>query len=177
MKKLHLKIRGRRIAEQLSTLIKKQDKIIDIGCGSGWVSYYLNGMGYKVTLSDVNNCNQTNLPIVIYKNELPFKDKKFDAALLISVLHHSHEPHHVVEEAKRVAKKVIVLEETYSNPMENLWINFWEYLMEMELGMLRHYNFYHFYKIPELEKMLNKKPDKLLWNFAHTMRRGLFVIK
>src|SRR5262249_35549675 len=54
-------------------------------------------------------------PIIYDSIELPFDHHYFDVALLITVLHHTKNPRQIVAESRRVAKKVIVIEEIYSN--------------------------------------------------------------
>lgn len=175
----HLQIRARDIVKQLLPYLKGRKKIVDIGCGSGWISYYLKRRGFDVTLCDVNYCNQTQLGMFLYKDKLTnMDDKEFDAALVISVLHHSEKPKRVIEEAKRVAKKVIILEDTYSNFIEKLLLIFGEWIGEFHLGMSRHYNFYYkFYSINQLRSMLNKIEDKTTWNVLHIYKRGLFILE
>ncbi|RMF55023.1 class I SAM-dependent methyltransferase [Candidatus Woesearchaeota archaeon] len=103
--------------KRITKHLKKTDNILDIGSGYGAVSWLLRKQGYKVTPLDVKNksCTKEIRPIIYNGRKIPFKDKSFDVALLITVLHHTKNPEEVLKEARRVAKRLIVMEETYSN--------------------------------------------------------------
>ena len=106
--------------ERIAKHLKKTDKILDIGSGYGSVSWLLKKQGHKVTSLDIKNksCTEEIKPIIYNGKEIPFKDKSFDVALLITVLHHTPNPEEIIIEAKRVAKCVIIIEETYSNAFQ-----------------------------------------------------------
>ena len=108
----HLQIRARNIVKELIPFISKEEKILDIGCGSGWISYYLKKEGFNIVLCDTTCCIGYDDTVVhiINNDQIPFKKNEFDVALLVSVLHHAQNPQKVISEAKRVAKRVIVLE-------------------------------------------------------------------
>lgn len=99
--------------------------ILDIGMGSGAVTCLLTNMGYKVIGGDVINLCIFNdvKPIILNGHHLPFVDCTFDVALLTYVLHHCEEPQKVFREAKRVAKRVIVIEDTYRNLLEKIFVS------------------------------------------------------
>ena len=95
-------------------------KVLDVGMGSGSISYLLIKKGFEVTGVDVSNLSiYENLKPVIYDGHgLPFKDNQFDTAVIIHVLHHCNDGLEVLREAKRVAKRVIFIEDTYRNAVE-----------------------------------------------------------
>ena len=64
----------------------------------------------------VNNSLVEGVEPIIYDGDnLPFKDKTFGTALLITVLHHTKNPQQVLHEALRVSNKVIIIEEIYDS--------------------------------------------------------------
>lgn len=103
----------------------KRNLILDIGMGTGAVACLLKNKGFNVVGGDViNSCIYKDLkPIIFNGNNLPFMDCIFDVALLTFVLHHCEEPLKVFREAKRVAKRVIVIEDTYRNPLEKIIVS------------------------------------------------------
>lgn len=93
------------------------EKIIDIGCGLGTLSGELMKLGYDVTSVDVKNISIVPevRPVIYDGQKLPYLDKAFDTALLITVLHHTPCPEKILAEALRVAKKVVVIEDVYNS--------------------------------------------------------------
>lgn len=108
--------------------IKKDDRIIDAGCGLGRWIIYLSKQGYDVTgvdnfkeaLDKLNNFDSSlKLNVADIKN-LPFTDNYFDAYLSFGVVEHDENgPKPALEEARRVLRKggVIILE----TPCDNLF--------------------------------------------------------
>jgi len=96
------------------------DKILDIGSGNGLVAHALRESGYDVTPLDVADLsyNESVKPVVYDGREMPFEDKKFDVALLLTVLHHIDQPDEVLREACRVARRVIIIEDIYENKLQ-----------------------------------------------------------
>lgn len=87
-------------------------KILDVGCGSGWLTRYLIGKGL-----DVVGCDNSSYAIKVSgaikgkATNLPFKDESFDAVLGISIIEHLtlEEAHEFLNESYRVLQKKGVL--------------------------------------------------------------------
>lgn len=75
---------------------------------------------FRVTLLDVVDISMIpNHAATIYDGKrIPFDDDVFDVALLITVLHHIADPDATLREAKRVARRIIVLEDLVENIRE-----------------------------------------------------------
>lgn len=94
-------------------------RILDVGCGEGYVGELLHEEGYRVEGVDVLPLHRTNLPFRVYDGDrLPFEADVFDGALLVYVLHHADDPRHLLEETLRVSRRVVVLESVYEHPWE-----------------------------------------------------------
>lgn len=108
---------GNKKVDLFSDQLNTSDSILDIGCGSGLVAYTLSNNGFDVRSVDVSNCSLIPQisPEVYDGKRLPYADKSFDVALLLTVLHHCNHPEQVLSEALRVSHKVIVVEDTYNN--------------------------------------------------------------
>lgn len=100
--------------------LNEDDQIIDIGSGNCLLSYQLQQIGYQVSPIDISNLSYSEkiTPLVYNGNNIPFDDKHFDTALLLAVLHHAKNPKQVLEEAKRVARKIIIIEDIYNNKIQ-----------------------------------------------------------
>ena len=121
MVRLSIENRNKEILAKILPFINsKKQRILDIGSGTGHTAKSLMEHGHKVICADVENMSvfeETN-PIIIDGERLPFKNKEFDVALLITVLHHTKDPRSVIKETKRVSKRIIVMEDTYNNSLQ-----------------------------------------------------------
>ena len=117
--------RAKDITEKISFFISPQDKVLDIGCGTCHVSKELIDKGYSVTSLDIRDLSffPPVKPVIYDGRHIPFSDKEFDIALLICLLHHTPEPEDILKEAGRVARKLVVMEDIYTNIL-NKYITF-----------------------------------------------------
>jgi len=117
-----------RVQEKLAELaphLAPGSRIIDIGAGNCVLCKGLQGRGHAVTPLDLDNLSfLEDIEPVIYDGvRIPFDDDSFDVALLITVLHHTTDPDAVLAEARRVARKLVIIEEIYTNPF-NKWATY-----------------------------------------------------
>ena len=121
----------------------KNKKVLDIGCGNGWVSWWARKEGADVTACDIfGTYIHPSIPFVLAPNEkLPFKDGSFDVVLTANVLHHGN-LNETAKEVYRVLKnggRLISLQE----PCINNETSEEEYLKtnlqkELDLGIDEH---------------------------------------
>ena len=97
--------------------LPKGSRVLDIGSGGGLATSVLLEMGMEVVPLDIQNgaYNSQVVPVIYDGNQIPFNDQSFDAALLLTVLHHIDEPTPVLKEAYRVANSVLIIEDIYTN--------------------------------------------------------------
>lgn len=110
--------RAYQIVPRLERFINKNDTVLDIGCGTGFISKTLKKRrGCKITLVDVAyNAMCDEFPVIIYDGKkLPFKENEFSEVLLIACLHHCKNPMQILDEAARVAKKIIIMEDVFTD--------------------------------------------------------------
>ncbi|TDI88282.1 MAG: class I SAM-dependent methyltransferase [Candidatus Dadabacteria bacterium] len=128
--------------ERISEYLSPKDKILDIGTGPGSVCLLMNGDGYNVTPIDV--IDQTLSPEIapeIYNGKkLPYNNSSFDTALILTVLHHTSNPEEILLEAKRVADKIIIIEDIYTNPIQRYLTYFVDSIVNMEFSGHPHSN-------------------------------------
>ena len=76
------------VTSRIEKYLSKSGKILDIGSGSGDVTFVIKSRGYNVTPVDVADFHGPRLvePVIYDGKKLPFKDKTFDTALLLMVL-------------------------------------------------------------------------------------------
>ncbi|MCB4790690.1 MAG: class I SAM-dependent methyltransferase [Elusimicrobia bacterium] len=98
-------------------------KILDVGCGNGFLTYYLEkcfsvvGLDYSKEMLRINPCKNLVLGDV---TALPFEDKSFDIVVCSGLLHHLDETsiRKALKEMKRVSRNYVVCcEPNRYNPM------------------------------------------------------------
>ncbi len=120
--------RANLIFKRIYPFIKNSKTVIDIGCGEGLISHLLKKKGKNVASVDI--ADKSVIPdfkVIVYDGKkLPFSRQKFDIALLLTVLHHTPDPQIVFEEAARVASKVIIIEDIYTNIFQKIFNVFFD---------------------------------------------------
>ena len=93
--------RAKTVVNRVLPFIKKSNKIVDIGSGTGHVSYLLKKQGNDITSVDVKDFHGPRFikPIIYDGKKLPFSDNQFDTALILMVLHHTPNPKIVFSES------------------------------------------------------------------------------
>jgi ubiquinone/menaquinone biosynthesis C-methylase UbiE len=102
---------------KIGSYITKKDRILDIGSGGGHVAHELKALGYHITTLDIKNKSYFDdvRPVTYDGRTIPFPDDHFDVSLLLTVLHHTEDPISILAEAKRVSKKIIIIEDLHKN--------------------------------------------------------------
>jgi ubiquinone/menaquinone biosynthesis C-methylase UbiE len=103
--------------ERIKGSIKKEDKILDLGCGPGSMTMLLKKKYFHVIPLDIKDLSFSSsvIPIIYDGRNIPFPDDSFDTALILTVLHHDLDPERIIQEARRVARKIIIIEDVYEN--------------------------------------------------------------
>ncbi len=114
--------------------LRPGDCILDIGAGSCNVAEVLGEAGFRTTPLDLRNLSFVpQLAPVLYDGQrIPFEDKSFDVALLVFMLHHTENPDAILEEASRVARRLIVIEDIYRGPVHRQVTFFFDSLLNWE---------------------------------------------
>lgn len=134
--------RAEKVFKQISPYLKKPEKILDVGCGSCFISKKLIENGFSVTSLDVENKSSFEeiKPVIYQGRKMPFKDKSFNSALLLMVLHHVKYPELVLKESMRVAKELIIIEDIYTHKLNKLWVQCRDSLLNFQFRSHPHNN-------------------------------------
>jgi len=88
----------------------KEDKILDIGCGDGLITYILGGKGIDNEKMAIKVGKRRGANIEFGDAySLPFQDEEFDAVFMGDLLEHLEFPQKAIKEARRVLKKYLYL--------------------------------------------------------------------
>ena len=100
-------------------IYKPFDSLLDVGCGDAYflkefikLSNPKRSVGTDISKPLLKIAQKNNPKLNFYRvdsKNLPFKDKEFDTAVLGEILEHVDDPIQVLKEAKRVAKKKIII--------------------------------------------------------------------
>ncbi len=173
-----------KMVDELSPYIRKNSKVLDFGCGRGFLGSLINKkLGARVGGLDVRDSRKTNLPFTFFDGKkIPFPDNYFDIVLVSYVLHHTASIKNLLLEIKRVCRgKIIIYEDTPENFVHRIfcWL---------------HGNLFNiFFKIPSrcrflpkaswfrLFKKIQLKPLYIknikLFNPIYITKRTLFVVE
>jgi 2-polyprenyl-6-hydroxyphenyl methylase/3-demethylubiquinone-9 3-methyltransferase len=101
-------------AEMTTKLGERRCRILDVGCGAGFLSNHLGWLGHEVTGLDVSAdalavAARHDLRHTVRYQEgdalkLPFEDASFDVVCAMDFLEHLESPEHAIAEAARVLR-------------------------------------------------------------------------
>lgn len=104
-------IRNPWIAQKINTLLGPSQKVLDIGCGAGFLSNFLAKEKHQVTGIDLSakslqvakGRDQTNTVQYLQQDAfaLPFPEKSFDVVCAMDFLEHVQQPKYIVKEVAR----------------------------------------------------------------------------
>jgi methionine biosynthesis protein MetW len=98
-------------------MIKRGEKVLDIGCGDGLLLGALQKKGVSVSGVDISEegvkkCCEKGFGasmLDISTEMLPFSDKTFDTVIMLDILEHIYSPETLLKEAIRVSRQSIVI--------------------------------------------------------------------
>lgn len=124
--------------------LRPGETLLDVGTGMGNIAWRLQQMGHPTTPLDVENVSFTpDIRPVLYDGQhMPFKNKKFDSALILTVLHHVPREQQIplIKESLRVAKRLIIIEDVHYNWPHKLATMFLDSLLNLEFAGHPHSN-------------------------------------
>lgn len=102
------------LSRRLAQVIPADCSVLDVGCGDGQIAKLISNRrpDLKIRGVDVLLREETWIPVSQFDGQkLPADDDSVDVVMLIDVLHHTEDPMVLLREAKRVARKAIVLKD------------------------------------------------------------------
>ena len=130
--------RAHRIERSLRKHLEGADTLLDCGSGSMRVAKLIERrLGLKAYGTDVIHLKAGHTRFCLCAGEhLPFADNSFDVVTLMFVLHHTTDAAVAIKECARVARKrVVILEDIYSHPLEKEWLKFLDVLGNFTISL------------------------------------------
>jgi SAM-dependent methyltransferase len=106
--------RAQVLAKILSSLLPPQATVLDVGCGDGTIDALMIKQRPDLSIRGLDALvrPKTKIPVDRFDGEhLPPGDKSFDVVCFVDVLHHTNDPVTLLREARRVARKLVVLKD------------------------------------------------------------------
>jgi ubiquinone/menaquinone biosynthesis C-methylase UbiE len=102
------------LTKLIASSLNGNEHVLDIGCGDGEIDFRLMQQMPDLQIEGIDLMVRQNTRIRVTGfdgKRIPFNDKTFDTSLLIDVLHHTHDPSLLLNEAVRVTKKQILIKD------------------------------------------------------------------
>lgn len=89
-------------------------RVLDFGCATGGYCLELKRLAFECVGVDVNKeyvkiARNKGVEAYVVKEQLPFNNNSFDTVIMFELLEHVQNPSEILKEAKRVAKKNILI--------------------------------------------------------------------
>ena len=140
---------GRRVrilASQLANLLPENATVLDVGCGDGTLDSLILRSRPDLSINgiDILVRPQTHIPVVPFDGTtIPYPDGAFDVVMFVDVLHHTDDPMVLLREAKRVARRAVVLKDhTKDGFLAGTTLRFMDWVGNRHHGVVLPYNYW-----------------------------------
>jgi len=134
------------LADSLSRALFDVHTALDVGCGEGSIDLLVQAAVPELVIRgvDVLVWPEARVPVEPFDGyQLPFDDKNFDAVMFVDVLHHTDDPMVLLREAKRVARRTIVLKDhTANGALAHLILRFMDWVGNAHHDVALAYNYW-----------------------------------
>jgi SAM-dependent methyltransferase len=155
------------LARELAAVLPRDTgSILDVGCGDGLIDTLIQKQFPGVTLTGVDIAARPNPHIPVSEFDgihLPFEDKSFDVVMFVDVLHHTDDPGILLREAKRVARKAVVLKDhTMDSALAGPTLRVMDWVGNAHHGVVLPYNYWSTQKWRNAFAEIGLRPQQ--WN-------------
>ena len=160
------------LARHALDLLPQEGSVLDVGCGNGVISRLVMEARPKLDIRgiDVLMRPECAIPVQEYDGQrFPHDDKSMDVVTFIDVLHHTDDPHGLLQEAARVARHSIVLKDHLCDGyVAGRILAFMDWIGNRSHGVALPYNYWSSSQWEEEWARLGYQPD------AWITRLGLY---
>jgi SAM-dependent methyltransferase len=140
---------GRRVeslVRHFAALAPRDASLLDVGCGDGLLSHMLAQLRPDVRIEgiDVLPRKDARIPVAGFDgSHIPHADDSYDCVLFVDVLHHSEDADQLLREARRVARKLILIKDhTLEGVLAGPTLRFMDRVGNARHGVALPYNYW-----------------------------------
>jgi len=134
------------LAGHLASVLLPQSTVVDVGCGDGRLTAAIGRLRPDTQLSglDVLVRQDTQVPVRPFDGvTIPLPDRSVDVVLFVDVLYHTLDPRVLLREARRVARKAIVIKDhNREGVMAGVTLRFMDWIGNARHGVALPYNYW-----------------------------------
>lgn len=134
------------LANWFAELVPPRARVLDVGCGDGLISALLQSKREDLSLQgiDVLPRTQSHIPVELFDGlHFPCANASFDVVLFSDVLHHTVEPTILLQEARRVSSRYVLIKDHYRQGLAaNARLRFMDWVGNARFGVALPYNYW-----------------------------------
>lgn len=160
---------GRRasvLVDWFAQLMPVGARVLDVGCGDGRIAGRIAARRPDLTVEgvDLQVREHTHVPVTQSDgSRLPFEDNAFDLILLSDVLHHTDDPNTLQIEARRVARRhVLIKDHTVKGIAARRRLRFMDRVGNERFGISLPYNYWREEQWKASWSTLGLQPEKII---------------
>lgn len=110
-------VAGRRVrvlCSHLSRLIPANSRVLDVGCGDGFIAWLLKQGRADINVQGIDVLVRPDAKISVQSFDgqyIPYKNGSFDVVILVDVLHHADNPLNLFAEVLRVSRHAVLIKD------------------------------------------------------------------
>jgi SAM-dependent methyltransferase len=137
--------RTRVLASRLADILSS-GSVLDVGCGDGTNDVLISEARPDVEISGVDVLVRRSPQIEVRPfngRQVPFSDRSFDTVMFVDVLHHTDDATILLNEARRVARKSVILKDhTMDGLLAYQALRFMDWVGNAHHGVALPYNYW-----------------------------------
>jgi SAM-dependent methyltransferase len=150
IEKLHnnlvFKRRVQVLASHFLRTLPNEGRVLDVGCGDGLIDALIlqKRSNLQIEGIDVLVRPHTHITVTPFDGySIPHPDESFDAVIFVDVLHHTESPITLLQEAKRVTRRMIILKDHLTDGvLARPTLRFMDWVGNAHHGVVLPYNYW-----------------------------------
>lgn len=144
-KKLVFNRRVSVLAQEIGAMLPPGSHMLDVGTGDGQIAKLIADQQDEIQVQgiDITKRQVTHIPITLFDGiKIPMDNKSVDVVTFVDVLHHTKDPQILINEASRVARKIVIIKDHLSeNVFDHCTLRLMDWVGNAPHGVLLPYNY------------------------------------